>query len=259
MDYKDGNMWLMLGDCLERMKEIPDGSVDLILTDPPYGTSALKAWDKVIPADLMWEQLRRIMKADGAVVLFGSQPFTSLLIASNLEMFKYTWVWDKGRGANYLNFKYQPSKVHEDIVVFGKMATSYSKKGNMKYFPQMTEGKPYVQQQGRASHSTCRDEKTRNKKVTTENSGTRFPKSIQSFKPETGLHPTQKPVPLMEYLIKTYTIEGETVLDFTMGSGTTGVACANTNRDFIGIELDQGYFDIAKQRIEDAQRQENPQ
>ncbi len=239
---------LMLGDCIELMKEIDDGSVDAVIADPPYGTTACK-WDSVIPLEPMWAQLKRVIKPNGAIVLFGSQPFTSVLVMSNLKWFKYCWVWDKGRGANYLNFKYQPSKVHEDIIVFGKMASSYSKKGNMKYFPQMTEGKPYVQQQGRASYSTCRDEKTRNKKVTTENSGTRFPKSIQSFKPETGFHPTQKPVALMEYLIKTYTNEGETVLDFTMGSGTTGVACVKTKRDFIGIELDDGYFKIAEQRI----------
>lgn len=249
MDIKQDNLWLMRGDCLERMKEIPDGSVDMVLTDPPYGTSALKSWDSVIPSSQMWEQLCRITKPEGAIVLFSSQPFTSLLITSNLSMYKYNWVWDKNRGANYLNFKYQPSKVHEDICVFGKMATSYSKNGNMQYYPQMVEGKPYTQKQGRASHSTTRDEKSRNFRATTVSDGRRYPKSIQSFTPETGLHPTQKPVTLMEYLIKTYTNKGETVLDFTMGSGTTGVACQNLSRSFIGIELDQNYYQVARDRI----------
>ena len=235
---------LWQGDCLERMKDIPDGSVDMVLTDPPYGTTACK-WDSIIPLEPMWEQLKRVIKPNGAIVMTASQPFTTTLIASNIKMFKYCWVWDKTKGANFFNCNYQPLKVHEDIVVFSKMATSYSKRGNCKYNPQMTEGKPYKCKRG-----DSRYEFNQKRVGYISESDKRYPKSIQSFTVESGLHPTQKPVALMEYLIKTYTNEGETVLDFTMGSGTTGVACKNLNRNFIGIELDETYFNIAKERIE---------
>ena len=239
------------GDCLEVMKDIPDKSVDMILTDLPYGTSACK-WDTVIDLEKMWAQYNRVIKEDGAIVLFGSEPFSSILRTSNLEMYKYDWKWEKPSGANFLNFKYQPAKVHEDIMVFGKMATSYSKKGNMRYFPQMESGEPYTQKSGKQkqekNNSTVR---SKIDQVVTENKGTRYPRSIQKFnKDKEKLHPTQKPVNLLEYLIKTYTNEYEIVLDSCMGSGSTGVACVNTNRNFIGVELDKGYFDIAKERIE---------
>jgi len=240
---------LMQGNCLERMKEIPDGSVDLILTDPPYGTTACK-WDSVIPLDEMWLQLERLIKPNGAIILTASQPFTSRLISSNYNLFKYSLVWEKEAASNFLNFKYQFGKIHEDICIFGKMATSYSKKGTMNYYPQMTSGTPYTSKQGRAGDAIARDEKTRNNSVTTVNNGERYPTSVLTFKRDKSkVHPTQKPVALMEYLIKTYTNKGETVLDFTMGSGTTGVACINTNRSFIGIELDKDYFKIAENRI----------
>ena len=242
---------LMQGDCLELMKEIPNGSVDLVLTDPPYGTTACK-WDSVIDLEKMWRELKRICKDSGAIVLFGAEPFSSVLRISNLEEYKYDWKWEKKSGANFLNFKYQPAKVHEDIMVFGFKASSYSKKGNMIYVPQMVSGKPYEQKSGNQKHvtgnSTVRSEIAQ---VVTVNSGTRYPRSILKFNHDKEkLHPTQKPVALMEYLIKTYSNEGMTVLDFTMGSGTTGVACVNTNRKFIGIELDETYFNIAKNRIE---------
>ena len=239
----------MLGDCLERMKEIPDGSVDMILTDPPYGTTACK-WDSIIDLDLMWEQLKRIIKPNGAIVMTASQPYTSKLISSNYKMFKYSLVWEKEAASNFLNFKYQFGKIHEDVCVFGKMATSYSKKGNMKYNPQMVEGKAYTCKQGKAGDAVARDKKTRENSVTTVNTGQRYPTSVLKFKRDKSkIHPTQKPVNLMEYLISTYTNENETVLDFTMGSGTTGVAAKNLNRKFIGIEMDEGYFKIAQDRI----------
>jgi DNA modification methylase len=244
---------LRKGDCLELMKDIPDKSIDAIIADLPYGTSACK-WDVVIPFDKLWGQYNRIIKDDGAIILFGSEPFSSCLRTSNLDMYKYDWKWEKPSGSNFLNFRYQPAKVHEDIMVFGKLATSYSKRGNMKYYPQMTGGIPYKQKSGKQKqnygNSTVR---TPIHQVVTENNGDRYPRSIQKFKLDKDkLHPTQKPVALLEYLIKTYTNEGDMVLDNTMGSGTTGVACINTNRNFIGMELDDKYFEIAKARINEA-------
>lgn len=229
------------GDCLEVMKNIPDSSVDLVLTDPPYGTTACK-WDNIIPFEPMWEQLNRIIKSNGAICLFGSEPFSSALRMSNIKNFKYDWIWEKEQGANFMLCKYQPYKAHEIVSVFSK------EKHN--YFPQMTDGKPYISGKGTSGQITGNRPKAQKK-----NEGKRYPRSIQRF--NTGknksTHPTQKPVALLEYLIKTYTNEGETVLDFTMGSGSTGVACIDTNRNFIGIELDKGYFDIAQKRINEAQ------
>ena len=226
---------LMLGDCLERMKEIPDGSVDMVLADPPYGTTACK-WDSVIPLEPMWEQLKRIIKPNGAIVMTASQPFTTTLIASNMKMFSCQWIWEKEQGVNFMLAKKQPMKVHEDVIVFSKKQPTYN--------PQMTSGKPYISGKGDSGEVTGSV-----KKVQTKNNGTRYPRSIQKINRETGLHPTQKPVALMEYLIKTYTNEGDTVLDNCMGSGTVGVACKNLNRKFIGIEKDETYFKIAQDRI----------
>lgn len=252
-DYKDSHGMLFHGDCLEIMKNIEDESIDMILCDLPYGTSACK-WDSVIPFEPLWEQYSRIIKPFGAIVLFGSEPFSSALRLSNLDMYKYDWKWEKPNGANFLNFKYQPAKVHEDIMVFGKSATSYSKNGNMIYNPQMTEGTPYNQKSGQQrqdnGHVLGSTVRSPIKQVYTENNGTRYPRSIQRFPLDKDkLHPTQKPVALLEYLIKTYTDEGNIVLDNCMGSGSTCVACINTNRRFIGIELDENYFKIAKERI----------
>tara|TARA_R100000951_G_scaffold22202_1_gene18434 strand:- start:135 stop:887 length:753 start_codon:yes stop_codon:yes gene_type:complete len=225
--------WLMLGDCLERMKEIPDGSVDMILTDPPYGTTACK-WDSIIPLEPMWDQLKRIIKPNGAIVMTASQPFTTTLIASNMKMFKYCWVWQKSLKVGFQNANRRPLKNHEDIVVFGgsaynpqglKIHNKTNKRSSVGEFSSNVNTQKYTQKY------------------------TNYPCSVIDFKSEVGLHPTQKPVALMEYLIKTYTNENETVLDFTMGSGTTGVAAKNLNRKFIGIELDQNYFNIAKKRI----------
>lgn len=243
---------LKKGDCLAIMRNIPNKSIDMILCDLPYGTSACK-WDNVISFNKLWEQYERVIKDNGAIVLFGSEPFSSLLRMSNLKLYKYDWKWEKPSGANFLNFKYQPAKVHEDIMVFGKKATSYSKKGNMFYNPQMEVGEPYIQKSGKQKNNYANSTvRTPIEQVITNNNGTRYPRSIQKFNlDKEKLHPTQKPVALLEYLIKTYTNEGETVLDNCMGSGSTGVACINTNRDFIGIELDDKYFEIAKKRIED--------
>ena len=247
------NIKLYQGDCLEVMEKlIVEGvKVDAIITDPPYGTSACK-WDSCIDLKAMWDVISKLIKDDGAIVLFGSEPFSSILRTSNIKLYKYDWKWEKPSGANFLNFKYQPAKVYEDICVFGKSATSFSKKGNMKYNPQMEKGSPYEQKSGKQKqdygNSTVR---TPIKQVITVNNGERFPRAIQKFAlDKCKLHPTQKPVALMEYLVKTYTDEKETVLDFTMGSGTTGVACKLLYRNFIGIELDKKYFKIAKERIE---------
>jgi site-specific DNA-methyltransferase (adenine-specific) len=237
-------MKLMRGDCLELMKEIPAGSVDMILTDPPYGTTACK-WDSVIPFEPMWEQLNRVIKPNGAIVLFGSEPFSSALRMSNIKNYKYDWVWDKKKGGNPFLSKIQPIKITENILIFNSKI----------YYPIMTDrDKPKKRGKNKGNVSeTTNNAFTENKEYTQK-----YPKNIIEISNASQVgkvHPTQKPVALMEYLIKTYTNEGETVLDFTMGSGSTGVACVNTNRDFIGIELDEGYFTIAEKRIKEAQYQ----
>lgn len=238
---------LMQGDCLDRMKEIPDGSVDMILTDPPYGTTACK-WDSIIPLEPMWEQLKRIIKPNGAIVMTASQPFTTTLIASNMKMFKYCWVWDKRRVGGFTSAKLKPLKLFEDVVVFSEGKTANCNKNNMQYFPQgLIECNKVTSSSTDTSNTGYARPSTKGKYIQTH---TNYPKQLIEFKLDKNRqHPTQKPVALMEYLIKTYTNEGETVLDFTMGSGTTGVACVNTNRKFIGIELDETYFKIAQERI----------
>ena len=231
------------GDCLEIMDRLIDVGlkVDCILTDPPYGTTACK-WDTVIPYDKMWERLNKLIKSNGAIVLFGSQPFTTDLINSNRKNFKYTLVWDKQRSCGSMLAKKRPLKYHEDIIVFYKKQPVYN--------PQMREGKMQSKASGGYSDNYGNINTIRYK------NNLYYPRSILDFKAchnmQGKVHPTQKPVDLLEYLIKTYTNENETVLDFTMGSGSTGVACMNTNRKFIGIELDKNYFDIASKRIEEA-------
>tara|TARA_B110000211_G_C13912072_1_gene478835 strand:- start:139 stop:843 length:705 start_codon:yes stop_codon:yes gene_type:complete len=229
----------MQGDCLERMKEIPDGSVDMILTDPPYGTTACK-WDSIIPLEPMWEQLKRVIKPNGAIVMTASQPFTTTLISSQMKLFKYSWLWDKGQGTGFLNAKRQPLRSCEDVVVFYKKQPTYN--------PQMRLGfKPYKCKQGATKTQNYGNQSG----AITVSDGSRYPLTLVAFNRDGAkVHPTQKPVALMEYLIKTYTNETDTVLDFTMGSGSTGVACVNTNRKFIGIELDEDYFRVAKERID---------
>jgi site-specific DNA-methyltransferase (adenine-specific) len=234
---------LLFGDCLERMKEIPDGSVDLVLTDPPYGTTACK-WDSVIPFEPMWVELKRIIKPKGAIVMTASQPFTTALIASNIKDFKYAWVWDKVKPSTGLHAKVMPLRSTEDIVVFGS--------GKINYFPQMVQKKLRVEEKNDSNGETFGGARV---KRFHDNKGLGYPKNLLTLSnaDQTGrVHPTQKPVALLEYLIKTYTNENETVLDFTMGSGSTGVACLNTNRKFLGIEMDEGYFDIGVKRMQES-------
>ena len=238
-----GNMKLYNGDCLEVMKDIPDGSIDAIICDLPYGITACK-WDTIIPFDKLWEQYERIIKDNGAIVLFGSEPFSSKLRMSNIKNYKYDWIWDKNKGSNYANAKYMPLKIHETISVFSK--------GNKRvdYYPVMREGKMRNKKSYSKGGGVYGSLKSDGKDIY---NNLYYPVSILNYSNATQkgkVHPTEKPVPLLEYLIKTYTNEGETVLDNTMGSGSTGVACLNTNRKFIGIELDNNYFEIAKERIE---------
>src|SRR5690554_5707166 len=242
---------LYKGDCLELMRDLPDASVDMILCDLPYGTTACK-WDSVIPFEPLWEQYKRVAKKNAAIVLTAAQPFTTTLIASNIKMFKYCWVWEKSRKTGFLNAKKQPLRQTEDVCVF------YEKQP--KYNPQFTTG----HEPTRSGSGAVKGDGVYRDGLFSEGSKgktDRYPTNIireRSCHNGYGrLHPTQKPVALMEYLIRTYTNEGDTVLDNCMGSGTTGVACANTGRNFIGIEMDACYFDIAKKRIESAQRQEN--
>lgn len=232
---------LFKGDCLEVMKDISDGSVDMILCDLPYGTTQNK-WDSVIPLDKLWDEYKRILKNDGVVVLTSQGIFTAKLILSNEKWFKYKLVWEKSKATNFLNAKKQPLRKHEDICVF------YNKQP--KYNPQMTEGEPYDKgvrkNQLTGSYGDF-------KPVRVRSEGLRYPTDIIYFKTAESegkvYHPTQKPVKLLEYLIKTYSNEGETVLDSTMGSGSTGEACLNTERNFIGIEQDEKYFEIAYNRL----------
>ncbi len=243
---------LLHGDCLELMQTIEDGSIDAIITDPPYGTTACK-WDSVIPFDPMWEQLNRIIKPNGAIVLFGSEPFSSYLRMSNIKNYKYDWMWCKNRSANFVQANYQPLKKHEVISVFSLSPCSYTKKGvKSNYYPIMS-GVASVNKGQKSSTCGAVVSKNYTKNYTiksTNKTGKKFPNTILTFKADTNKqHPTQKPEALMRYLINTYTNKGETVLDFTMGSGTTGVAAKKTNRKFIGIEKEDKYFKIAQQRI----------
>ena len=235
---------LLHGDCLELMKDIPDNSIDMVLTDPPYGTTACK-WDTVIDFDLMWEQLKRITKDNGAICLFGSEPFSSALRMSNIKMFKYDWIWQKNIPSNFATAKKVPMKYHEIISVFYK---------KNRYFPQMIERSEAGKK--RTSYGHNYKGKSGGEHINLKaayykkhDDDLKYPSSILPFNRDSGFHPTQKPIPLLETIIKTYTLENETVLDFTMGSGSTGVACKNLNRKFIGIEQDDKYFQIAKDRI----------
>ena len=236
------NIDLRQGDCLEVMKDIPDRSMDMILCDLPYGTTSCK-WDTVIPFEPLWKEYKRDIKDNGAIVLFSKQPFTTELIHSNLKDFKYTLVWKKDNHDNPLMAKKRFLNITEDINVFYKKQCTYNPLGIVK-INKLTK-------QGRGESLSQKN--TRKTEYFQEY--TNYPRNILEFKRDLpNIHPTQKPVALLEYLIKTYTDEGDLVLDFTMGSGSTGVACLNTNRKFIGIELDENYFNIAKERIEDAEK-----
>jgi site-specific DNA-methyltransferase (adenine-specific) len=240
----------MEGDCLEKMKEIPDGSVDMILADLPYGTTSCK-WDVIIPFEPLWEQYWRVLKANGVCVLFSSQPFTSQLIMSNIDNFKSEWIWKKNCGSNFANLKQHPFKEHENLLVFWR-------KTNITFNPIREErsigGKSMVKSCkyiSNAGGDFMAGGKLKTDKANRD-PDTRHPSSLQFFNREVGFHPTQKPVALLEYLIKTYTNEGDSILDNVMGSGSTGVACVNTGRRFIGIEKDEKYFQIARDRISEA-------
>lgn len=244
------NPLLLLGDCLERMSEIPDGSVDMVLCDLPYGTT-LNDWDSQLPMGDLWGEYRRMLSSGGAVVLFGNQPFTSAVVMSNPKWFKQCLVWDKNKCGSPALAKIRPMQTHEDIMVFAPGRTTYN--------PQMEVGDPYKRKTNKLDGyvGRCNNHKYGMKpRSEFENHGTRYPKSVirisRDFSAQQQVHPTQKPVALMEYLIRTYTNDGETVLDNTMGSGTTGVACMRTGRRFIGIERDEGYFQIAERRIMEA-------
>lgn len=232
---------LIQGDCLIEMQKIPDKSVDMILCDPPYGTTACK-WDTIIPFEPLWEQLKRIIKDNGAIVLFGSEPFSSYLRMSNIKNYKYDWVWDKKLAGNGILAKKQPLKIHENIMVFNTTI----------YFPQMTKGKMRRKMTGGIKESEITGGNTVVKEYVNDEY---YPQSIQEFSTANlrrdRLHPTQKPVALLEYLIKTYTQENETVLDFCSGSASTAIACLNTNRKGIMIEKDEYYFNVGKKRVEE--------
>lgn len=242
LNFKIHPNTIVQGDCLEVMKYLPDNSVDMVLADPPYGTTQCK-WDSIIQLDLMWNQLKRVVKPNGAIVLTAQTPFDKVLGVSNLPMLRYEWVWEKTAATGHLNAKKAPMKAHENILVF------YSKQPT--YNPQKTTGHKPTNSYTKKDNA---DGDCYGKTISVSGGGNtdRYPRSIQVFasdKQKSKLHPTQKPVALMEYLIKTYTNENETVLDFTAGSFTTGVACQNTNRQFIGIELDEEYFEIGKSRL----------
>lgn len=233
-------MELLNGDCLELMKNIPDKSIDMILCDLPYGTTDNK-WDNVIPMEPLWEQYKRIIKDHGAIVLFSQLPFGASLIMSNPKMFRYEWVWLKpNSSAGFLNCKKMPLRKHENILVFYKHLPTYNPQG-------LIELDEPIQREGSANKNG-KNYKTADKPFITTHKN--YPADILTFDKDAGYHPTQKPVALLEYLIKTYTNEGDLVLDNCMGSGSTGIACVNTNRDFIGMELNEEYFKIACERIE---------
>lgn len=237
-------MILHNGDCIEFMRSLPDNSIDMCLTDPPYGTTACK-WDSVIPFEPMWAELKRIVKDNGAIVLFGQEPFSSILRVSNIKDYRYDWYWQKERPTNVMQVKRRAGKVIETLSVFYK--------NQCTYIPQKTiyTGKLRTNTIKDGSLGVLIDSKQKQPTIYKDD-GTRHPLQLLKFNRDmlkSNFHPTQKPVALLEYLIKTYTLENEIVLDFTMGSGSTGVACVNTNRKFIGCELDESYFNIALERI----------
>jgi len=247
-------MQLIYGDCLEKMKDIPDKSIDMVLCDPPYGTTPCK-WDSIINFLQLWQEYDRIVKENGAILLFGQEPFSSLLRCSNLQNFKYDWYWEKERLTNIFQVKRRPGKTVEVISVFYKKSPQYN--------PQKTiySGKKVTNKIGTDARwsETMSTNLTTSRPLEYVDNGFRHPTQVLRINRDNnrkGLHPTQKPVPLLEYLIKTYTLENEVVLDNTMGSGSTGVACVNTNRDFIGIEKDEKWFKVAEDRVKDAMKKD---
>ncbi len=246
----EGKKEILLGDCLELMKDIPNGSIDMILCDLPYGTTACK-WDTIIPFDKLWEQYERIIKPNRAIVLTASQPFTSALLMSNPKLFKYEWIWKKTRYSGNLNATRMPLKAHENILVFAK--------GSAPYCPIKTKAPEHlIDKRKNVNPSIVKDGGAYNGSkgfvnIRKKDDGTRYPTTVQEFKNpnNNSLHPTQKPIELFEYLVKTYTNESDLVLDNCAGSGTTAIACLNTKRQFIVIEKEQKYYDIILKRVED--------
>ena len=236
------NIELYNGDCLELMKNIPDKSIDMILCDLPYGATRCK-WDVIIPFEPLWEQYNRIIKDNGAIVLTATQPFTSKIVLSNIKGFKHEWIWQKEQGVGFQIAKYRPLQEHESVLVF----TANGEKVNYYPIKEKLEKNKKIKRNGNNGNSETSPLKYSDNRVSIYTE--KYPTSIKKFKRDKGLHPTQKPVSLLEYLIKTYTNENETILDNCMGSGSTGVACVNTNRNFIGMELDNNYFNTAKERI----------
>ena len=239
---------LFCGDCLEIMPTLPDKSVDAVICDPPYGTTSA-SWDFVIPLEAMWATVKRVCKLQAPIVLFCSQPFTSNLITSNQKQYRHSWIWNKKQSGSFFNAKFGPLRITEDVAVFSQEKPTY--------YPIMRSGKMRVKGGAKSPCKTASNGLMTYEALNDEY----FPINILEFPncahKQENVHPTQKPVDLMEYLIKTYTQEGETVLDFTCGSGSTGVACVNTGRNFIGIEKDPRYFEIAKERIAEAERRKN--
>lgn len=241
-------MILYRGDCLEEMNKIPDKSISMILCDLPYGTTSCR-WDVLIPFNLLWAHYNRVIKDNGAIVLFCTEPFTSLLIQSNLSMFKYKWIWTHNHAANFAQAPYMPMKNYEELAVFSKGGMTKNSLNRMQYNPQGIEDTHKVW--GGVPESPHRPGRKKQGKYVQTKTG--YPRMVIDFPKENNKwHPTKKPVALLEYLVKTYTDVDEVVLDNTMGGGSTGVACVNTNRRFIGIELDENYYDIAYQRIANA-------
>ena len=230
---------ILKGNCITLLKDLKEDSIDMILVDLPYGTTSCK-WDSIIPLELLWKEYNRVCKEEAAMVFTSAQPFTTTLAQSNLNNLRYSLVWEKPNGTNPFQASIMPMKKHEDILVFYRKLPTYN--------PQMVSGKAYKWNSTRSGGEA--GSITQSKETPIDNKGTRYPSSVLHFKQERGLHPTQKPVPLMEWLIRTYTNEGDVVLDNTMGSGTTGVACKNTNRKFIGMEQDADYYNTSKKRLD---------
>ena len=252
-ESKLGKINLLRGDCLELMKDIPDGSIDMILCDLPYGATACK-WDTIIPFGPLWKEYERIIKVNGAIVLTATQPFTSALVMSNPKLFKYEWIWHKNSTSGFALAKKQPMRNHESILVFYKKQCTYNYIKEPRLMDENSKKRMEYEFTSLKGNNQINNGLKKVRYVP-EDKNLSYPKTVQFFKniannSKQRVHPTQKPVSLMEYLIKTYTNEGETVLDNCMGSGTTGVACKNLNRNFIGMELDDDYFKIAKDRIE---------
>ena len=244
-DELNKEIQLFKGDCLQMMQDIPDGSIDMILCDPPYGTTSINAWDSIIPFDDMWTHYKRIIKDNGCIAIFSQMPYSASLVLSNIRMFRYEWIWKKSLAQGFLNANRMPLRAHENILIFYKRLPVYN--------PQKTKGQPYNKGIRRANSTSNYGDHGEVRPI--NETGERCPVDVITFSNanhKDQKHPTQKPVPLLEYLVKTYTNEGDTVLDNCMGSGSTGVACMNTGRRFIGMEIDPQYFAVAEKRIGEA-------